>query len=173
MVRFGIAGFGLHAVKRLMPGFASARNCTVTALTRRDSERARASAQEYGIAHAFTSTAEMCACPDVDVVFVATPDALHLADVLDAAGHGKHILVEKPMAMNADEARQMEEAAHAAGVLLGVAQVMRFEASVPCFRERVSSGAIGKPVLARAAFVCPLLQRARTRVNRPTTATRG
>ena len=173
MVRFGIAGFGLHAVKRLMPGFASARNCTVTALTRRDSERARASAQEYGIAHAFTSTAEMCTCPDVDVVFVATPDALHLADVLDAAGHGKHILVEKPMAMNADEARQMEEAAHAAGVLLGVAHVMRFEASVRWFRERVASGAIGKPVLARAAFVAPLLNSARTWINDATLATGG
>jgi len=173
MVRFGIAGFGLHAVKRLMPGFASARNCTVTALTRRDSERARASAQEYGIAHAFTSTAEMCACPDVDVVFVATPDALHLADVLDAAGHGKHILVEKPMAMNADEARQMVEVARAAGVLLGVAHVMRFEASVRWFRERVTSGAIGKPVLARAAFVAPLLNSARTWINDPTLATGG
>jgi len=173
MVRFGIAGFGLHAVKRLMPGFANARNCTVTALTRRDPERARASAQEYGIAHAFTSTAEMCTCPDVDVVFVATPDALHLADVLDAAAHGKHILVEKPMAMNADEAKQMVEAAHAAGVLLGVAHVMRFEASVRWFRERVASGAIGKPVLARAAFVAPLLNSARTWINDPTLATGG
>ncbi len=59
MVRFGIAGFGLHAVKRLMPGFVNARNCRVTALSRRDPERARESAREFGIAHAFTSTAEL------------------------------------------------------------------------------------------------------------------
>jgi 1,5-anhydro-D-fructose reductase (1,5-anhydro-D-mannitol-forming) len=173
MVRFGIAGFGLHAVKRLMPAFATAGNCTVTALTRRDLDRARQSAHEYGIAHAFTSTAEMCACPEVDAVFIATPDALHLADVLQAARQGKHILVEKPMAMNADEARQMVEAARSAGVTFGVAHVMRFEASVRWFRERIASGAIGKPLLARAAFVAPLLNSARTWIDDPALATGG
>ncbi len=173
MVRFGIAGFGLHAVKRLMPAFATASNCTVTALTRRDFERARRSAQEFGIAHAFTSTAEMCACSDVDAVFIATPDALHLEDVLAATRAGKHILVEKPMAMNAREARQMVEAAHSAGVTLGVAHVMRFEASVRWFRERIAGGAIGKPLLARAAFVAPLLSSARTWIDDPALATGG
>jgi 1,5-anhydro-D-fructose reductase (1,5-anhydro-D-mannitol-forming) len=173
MVRFGIAGFGLHAVRRLMPGFAAAKNCKVTALTRRDLDRARESAKEYGIAHAFTTTAELCACPDVDAVFIASPDAMHLADVLEAARHGKHILVEKPMAMNADEARQMVEAARAAGVILGVAHVMRFEATVRWFRERVASGAIGKPLLGRAVFAAPLLQSARTWINDPTLATGG
>lgn len=173
MVRFGIAGFGLHAVKRLVPAFANARNCRVTALTRRDPERARASAEEYGIAHAFTSTAELCGCSDVDAIFIATPDALHLADTLEAARHGKHILVEKPMAMNSDEASQMVEAAQSAGVLLGVAHVMRFEASVRWFRERIASGAIGKPVLARAAFVAPLLNSARSWINDPSLATGG
>lgn len=173
MVRFGVAGFGLHAVKRLMPGFAIARNCRVTALTRRDLEHARESAREFGIEHAFTSTAELCASPNVDAVFIATPDALHLSDVLEAVRHGKPVLVEKPMAMNAAEARQMVEAARVAGVMLGVAHVMRFEESVRWFRERVASGAIGKPVLARAAFVAPLEGSARTWINDPHLATGG
>jgi predicted dehydrogenase len=173
MVRFGIAGFGLHAVKRLMPGFATARNCRVTALSRRDPERARESAREFGIAHAFTSTADLCASPEVDAVFVATPDAMHLADVLEAVRHGKPVLVEKPMAMNANEARQMVEAARAAGVMLGVAHVMRFEESMRWFRERVASGAVGEPVLARASFVAPLVVSARTWINDPNLATGG
>jgi 1,5-anhydro-D-fructose reductase (1,5-anhydro-D-mannitol-forming) len=173
MVRFGIAGFGLHAVKRLMPGFAAAKNCTVTALTRRNLEQARQSAREFGIAHAFTSTAELCACPNVDAVFIATPDALHLADVLEAASNRKHILVEKPMALNAAEARQMVEVAQAAGVILGVAHVMRFEASVRWFRERIASRAIGNPVLARAAFVAPLLNSARSWIDDPALAAGG
>jgi predicted dehydrogenase len=173
MVRFGIAGFGLHAVKRLMPGFAAAKYCTVTALTRRDLDRARQSAAEFGIAHAYTSTAELCGCPEVDAVFIATPDALHLADVLVTARHGKHILVEKPMAMTAAEARQMVDAARAAGVILGVAHVMRFEPSVRWFRDRIAAGAIGKPVLARAAFFAPLLNSARTWINDPSLATGG
>lgn len=173
MIRFGIAGFGLHAVRRLMPGFTNARNCRVTALSRRDPERARESAREFGIEHAFTSTADLCACPDVDAVFIATPDALHLADVLDCVRYRKPALVEKPMAMNAAEARQMVEAARAANVPLGVAHVMRFEDSVRWFRERVATGAIGKPVLARAAFVAPLLNSARTWINDPHLATGG
>jgi 1,5-anhydro-D-fructose reductase (1,5-anhydro-D-mannitol-forming) len=173
MIRFGIAGFGLHAVKRLMPGFANARNCKVTALSRRDPERARKSAREFGIEHAFTSTAELCACHHVDAVFIATPDAMHLADVLEAARHRKPVLVEKPMAMNAAEARTMVDSVRDAGVLLGVAHVMRFEESVRWFRDRISSGAIGKPVLARAAFVAPLLTSARTWINDPHLATGG
>jgi predicted dehydrogenase len=173
MIRFGIAGFGLHAVKRLVPGFAGARNCRVTALSRRDPDRARASAREFGIEHAFTSTAELCACPDVDAVFVATPDALHLSDVLQAVRQRKPVLVEKPMAMNAAESRRMVDAAHAAGVMLGVAHVMRFEDSVRCFRERIACGAIGRPVLARAAFVAPLVGSARTWINDPGLATGG
>ena len=173
MVRFGIIGFGLHAVKRLMPGFANAKNCQVTALSRRDSDRARESAREFGIEQAFSSNAELCACSDVDAVFIATPDALHLADVLVAVRHRKPVLVEKPMAMNADESRQMVVAAREAGVMLGVAHVMRFEESVRWFRQRVCSGAIGKPVLARAAFVAPLVVSPRKWINDPKLATGG
>ena len=173
MIRFGIAGFGLHAAKRLMPGFAKAHNCRVTALSRRDPERAKESAREFGIEHAFTSTAELCACPDVDAVFIATPDAMHLADVSEAVRHRKPVLVEKPMAMNAAEARLMVQSANHAGVLLGVAHVMRFEESVRWFRERIASGTVGKPVLARAAFVAPLLTSARTWIDDPRLATGG
>src|SRR5512146_2266091 len=78
VVRFGIAGFGLHAVKRLMPGFRQAQRSTVVALSRRDPERARASAAEYGIPFAFTSVEELCRAPEVDAVFVATPNSSHL-----------------------------------------------------------------------------------------------
>jgi predicted dehydrogenase len=173
MVRFGIAGFGLHAVKRLMPGFAQAHNCKVTALSRRDLEHARESAREFDIEHAFTSTAELSACPDVDAVFIATPDAMHLADVLEAVRHRKPVLVEKPMAMNAAEARLMVDSARGSSVLLGVAHVMRFEESVRWFRERIGANAIGKPVLARATFVAPLLTSARTWINDPHLATGG
>jgi 1,5-anhydro-D-fructose reductase (1,5-anhydro-D-mannitol-forming) len=173
MVRFGIVGFGLHAVKRLMPGFTAAPHCRVTALSRRDPQRAQESARQFGIPHAFTSTAELCACPEVDAVFITSPDALHLADVLEAVRHGKAVLVEKPMAMNSAEARQMVEAARSAGVLLGVAHNMRFEHSVRWFRERVVGGAIGRPLLARVTFVAPLLQSPRTWINDPNLATGG
>ena len=84
MVRFGIVGFGLHAVRRLMPGFEGSDRCEVTALSRRDREKSEASAREYGIPHAFTTTADLCSSGAVDAVFVTSPDALHLPDVLTA-----------------------------------------------------------------------------------------
>jgi predicted dehydrogenase len=155
MIRFGIAGFGIHAVRRLMPGFALARNCKVVALARRDSNKAREAAAQYGIPHVFASTEELSRCPEVDAVLVATPNARHLQDVLTAVAAGKPVLCEKPMGMNADECRRMVEAARNAGVLLGVAQVFRFEESTARFRARIAAGDIGRPIFARAEFSFP------------------
>src|SRR5437870_944264 len=107
MVRYGIIGFGLHAVKRMMPGFALASNSRVTALSRRDIGRARDSAAQFGIPLAFSSAEELCQSGEVDAVFVATPNARHLQDVLTAVSQGKPVLCEKPMAMNAEECRRM------------------------------------------------------------------
>jgi 1,5-anhydro-D-fructose reductase (1,5-anhydro-D-mannitol-forming) len=152
MVRFGIVGFGLHAVRRLMPGFALAKKCTVTALSRTTMAKAQASAGEYKIPHAFDSAAELCQSPDVDAVLVTTPNSLHLQDVLTALSYGKPVLCEKPMAVNRGECRQMVEAAHKAGLLLGVAHVFRFEESTAAFRRRIAAGEIGAPVFARSEF---------------------
>ena len=173
MVRFGIVGFGLHAVKRLMPGFANARHCRVTALSRRDLQQAKESARQFEIEHAFASTSQLCACPQVDAVFVSSPDGLHRDDVLAAVHHGKPVLCEKPMAMNPQQAREMVQAAHAAKVLLGVAHVMRFEESVRFFREQVAAGSIGRPVVARADFFAPMLSSARKWMNDASLATGG
>jgi predicted dehydrogenase len=152
MVRFGIVGFGLHAVRRLMPGFALARSGRVTALSRRDLAKARASAAQHNIPLAFDSAADLCQSPEVDAVLVATPNSLHLGDVLTAVEHGKPVLCEKPMGVRADECRQMVEAARHAGVLLGVAQVFRFEDSTARLRERIAAGQIGRPIFARSEF---------------------
>src|SRR5882724_9628940 len=125
MVRFGIVGFGLHGDRRLMPGFALAKQCKVTALQRRNLEKARASAAQYKIPFAFDSVADLCASPEVDAVLVTSPDALHLPDTLTALSHGKPVLCEKPMAMNAGEVRKMIAASRSANLLLGVAQIIR------------------------------------------------
>ena len=152
MIRFGIVGFGLHAVRRLMPGFALAQRCRVTALSSRELQKARESAAKYKIPQAFDSTAELCKSKEVDAVLVTTPNAIHLKDVLTAIEHGKPVLCEKPMAMNAGECRQMVEAARKAKLLLGVAHVFRFEDSTARFRERIANGQIGKPIFAHAEF---------------------
>ena len=152
MIRFGIVGFGLHAVRRLMPGFQCSSNCTVTALQRRDPEKAKASAQEYGIPHFFTSTDELCRSPEVDAVLVTSPNACHRLDVLTALRRGKPVLCEKPMGMDADECREMVDTAHRLRLLLGVAQVFRFHESTARIRACVESGDLGRLVFARSEF---------------------
>ncbi len=152
MVNFGIIGFGLHAVKRLMPGFELSKKSRVTALSRRDINQARESAQLHNIPHAFSSARNLCKSPDVDAVFVATPNSCHLTDVLTAIEYGKPVLCEKPMAINADECRQMVEAARKAKVLLGIAQVFRFNQSIRRIKDRVAAGHVGAPVYARSEF---------------------
>ncbi|HEX3438465.1 MAG TPA: Gfo/Idh/MocA family oxidoreductase, partial [Pseudacidobacterium sp.] len=94
----------------------------------------------------------LCASPEIDAVFVVSPDALHLPHVLLAAEHGKPVLCEKPLAMNAAEAEKMLFATRAAGVLFGVAQNMRYNASVQLIREWIAEGRIGTPVLAHSQF---------------------
>jgi predicted dehydrogenase len=135
-----------------MPGFARAKNCRVTALSRRDLSKAQESARQYDIPLAFDSAEKLCLSPQVDAVFIATPNAFHLQDVLVATACGKPILCEKPMGVNANQCRQMVEAASKAKVLLGVAQVFRFEESTAWFREQLAAGNIGKPVFARSEF---------------------
>lgn len=152
MVRFGILGFGHHAVRRLMPGFNGATAAKLTGLWRRDLTQAEANAHEFKIPNVFKTPAELCASPEIDAVLVVSPDALHLEHVLLAAKYGKHILCEKPLAMNADEVRQMLAAADHANVRLGVAQNMRYNRSLALIRGWIAEGRIGKPQMAQAQF---------------------
>src|SRR5689334_14237494 len=140
MINYGIVGFGLHGVKRLMPGFALAQNSRAVALARRDQGRAEESAREYKIPHAFSSVEELCRCPEVHAIFVTSPNSCHLVDVLTAIRCGKPVLCEKPLAMNADEAEKMVTAARKANVLFGVAHVFRFCQSAAWIRDRIASG---------------------------------
>jgi len=173
MIRFGIVGFGLHAVKRLMPGFARAERCEVTALSRPDPARAGASAREFAIPEYYTATADLCASPNVDAVLVTSPDALHLPDVLTAIEAGKPVLCEKPLAMNGGQAHRMVAAARAVDLFLGVAQVFRFEESTRWFRESIAAGAIGRPLTARAEFFYPGLESPRKWITDPALACGG
>ena len=155
MIRYGIVGFGRHAVRRLMPGFALASNSQVIALFRRELKKALDSAANYNIVHAFDSVSDLCRCTEVDAVFIATPNSSHLNDVMVAIKSGKSVLCEKPMGLNSAECRQMVEAARHAKLLLGVAQIFRFARSIASLRERVAAGQIGKPVLVRSEFSFP------------------
>jgi predicted dehydrogenase len=173
MIRYGILGFGLHAVRRLVPAFNTTQDSTLAGLWRRDREKAQADSVAFGIEHVFSSPDELCASPEIDAVFVASPDALHLPHVLVAANHGKPILCEKPLGMNAGEVESMIAAARDAGVVFGVAQNFRYNRSLTAMRAWIAEGRIGAPVLAHAQFSYEAEKSPRTWIYNPNLACGG
>jgi predicted dehydrogenase len=158
MVRYGILGFGHHGEKRLAPAFTATKESRLAGIWRRDQAKARENAQQYGIERVFSTPEELCASADIDAVFVASPDALHHDHSLLAFQHGKHVLCEKPLAMNTAEAEEMLRAAQEAKLAFGVAQNFRYNRSVERMRELVREGAIGHAVFGSAHF-CFLAER--------------
>jgi len=172
-VRFAILGFGHHAVRRLLPAFRRTEHAVLTGMWRRDQASATKNCAEFHIPHCFASREELCASPDVDVVFITSPDAMHKDDLLLAVQHKKAVLCEKPLAMNAAEARQMADAAKAAGILYGSGQNFRYNHSLDWMREQIARGRIGQPQLAHAQYCYPAQQAPRRWIADPTLATGG
>ena len=173
MVRYGILGFGHHAEKRLVPAFATTENSRLVGLWRRNAEKARVNALEFGIQHVFATAEDLCASPEIDAVFVASPDSLHLHDVVLALKHRKPVLCEKPLAMSAGEVETMLAAQSEAGVAFGVAQNMRYNASGELMRQWVVEGRIGAPVLAHSQFCYAAERSPREWIYDPTLALGG
>src|SRR5271154_1728804 len=172
-VRFAILGFGHHAVRRLLPAFAQCEQATLTGMWRRDQAAALKNCAEYNIPHCFPTREALCSSPEVDVVMITSPDAMHRDDTLLALRCGKAVLCEKPLAMNAAEAEEMIAAAKAAGALFGVAQNFRFNRSLEWMRAQIAAGRIGKPQLAHAQYAYPAAQAPRKWITDPTLACGG
>ncbi|HTC75661.1 MAG TPA: Gfo/Idh/MocA family oxidoreductase [Edaphobacter sp.] len=172
-VRFAILGFGHHAVRRLLPSFSKCNEATLTGMWRRDQTAAAENCAEYGIPRCFPTREALCSSPEVDVVFITSPDAMHWDDTLLALRYGKAVLCEKPVAMNAAEAEEMQAAARAAGLLYGVAQNFRFNRSLEWMQEQIAAGRIGKPQLAHAQYSYLATQAPRKWITDPTLACGG
>jgi predicted dehydrogenase len=172
-VRFAVLGFGHHAARRLLPAFAKCEEATLSGMWRRDQAAALENCATYKIPHCFRTREALCSSPEVDVVFITSPDAMHRDDALLAFAHGKAVLCEKPVAMNAGEAAEMDSAAKAAGLLYGVAQNFRYNRSLEWMREQIASGRIGRPQLAHAQYSYPAAQAPRKWITDPTLACGG
>jgi UDP-N-acetyl-2-amino-2-deoxyglucuronate dehydrogenase len=148
-MRVGIIGTGAIARKHAQ----AYRNIgfTVAACTDRTAERGRTFATEFSTQ--FIDTPEkLCAQPDVDYLDVCTFPAYRLQAIELGAKHRKHVLVQKPMAVDLDAARQMIEMARAAGIQLGVVSQHRFDDSVLFLKQAIADGRLGQ-ILQADAYV--------------------
>lgn len=141
-IRWGILATGLIA--RSFTRDLLAHRHRVTAVGSRSIHNAQAFADEFGISHAHGSYDELAADPDIDVVYVATPHNFHASNALSALHHGKHVLVEKPFTVNADEARAVFAAAEKNGLVAMEAMWTRFLPHMAFVRSVVESGRLGQ-----------------------------
>lgn len=148
-LRVGISGTGRIA-QRLVTDAHRAPEVQIVAVASRDHERAEAFAQRHGIARAHGGDAALAGDEEVDLVYVASLNHLHRRDVVRFVRAGKHVLCEKPFALDAAQAVEMVTAARAEGRFVMDALWSRFLPSWQRAKQLVAEGAIGEVRLASA-----------------------
>ena len=149
VVRWGIIGAGDIVRRRVAPAINDLPNCELIAIARANADKAAESAREFGARRWYADWRDMLEDDEIDAVYVATPVYLHASQTIAAAEAGKHVLCEKPMAMNAAECDEMIAACDANGVKLGVAYYRRFYPVLARVRELIALGELGRPVVAQ------------------------
>jgi predicted dehydrogenase len=148
-VKWGLIGCGDIARKRIAPALHDLSNCELVAVSRANFAKAEAFAKEFGAKKWYENWQDLIKDDEIDAVYIATPVYLHAEQTIAAAQAGKHILCEKPMAMNTNECDRMIAACKANSVKLCVAYYRHFYPVVLRVKEILSSGEIGQPVVAQ------------------------
>lgn len=151
-LRWGVLGTANIARVAVAPAIQASRNGTLLAVASRDGDRARDFAREAGIPHHHGSYEDLLADPLVEAVYIPLPNRLHREWTVRAAQAGKHILCEKPLAMDAAECMEMQAAADAHGVLLMEAFMYRFHPRTDRLLDMVRAGTIGRVRNIRSCF---------------------
>ncbi|GAC1508627.1 MAG: Gfo/Idh/MocA family oxidoreductase [Ktedonobacteraceae bacterium] len=142
-VGVGVIGLGGISTTVHLPGLQLCPQAEIVALCDSDLERLKRAAQQYHVTNTFTEYERLLAHPGLDAVVIATPTLLHAPIALAAIAAGKHVLVEKQLAMSYAEAVQMHTAALQAGVRHMTAFTYRFVPAMRYLRHVVAQGAIG------------------------------
>ena len=151
--RWGVLGYARTARVEIIPAILRAENSEFHALASRDGAKlAAARAQFPGVAKTFHGYEGLLRDPDVDAVYIPLPNALHREWTIRAAEHGKHVLVEKPAALNAAECREMIAACAANGVRLMEAFMYRYTARTRAVLAVIRSGVLGEIKQVDATF---------------------
>jgi predicted dehydrogenase len=152
MFRWGILSTAKVAREHVLPALLDAENGTVAAIASRDRAKAQALADRFGVRHAFGSYEELLAAEEVDGVYIPLPTSQHVEWARKAAEAGKHALVEKPLALNADDIAQLIEARDRHGVLICEAFMVFHHPQWRKVRELIVGGAVGRLRHVQGAF---------------------
>jgi len=154
-IRWGILGVGDVCEVKSGPAFQKAEHSELLAVMRRDSEKAADFARRHGVRKWYDSVEALLADPEIDAIYIATPPRFHLEHCLAALAAGKHVYLEKPMAMDSGQCRTIIEAeAKSPGSVV----VAHYRRALPAFNkidEIIKSGLVGEVRLAEVNFFLP------------------
>jgi predicted dehydrogenase len=165
-VKWGVLGVAKIATEKVIPAMQRGTVSSIHAIASRDANRARGAAQRLGIPRAYDTYEAMLADPEIEAVYNPLPNELHVPWTEKALAAGKHVLCEKPIALDADEAKRLIAARDASGKLVAEAFMVRFHPQWLRAREIVRSGALGEIGAIQTLFTYRLLDPENVR-NRP------
>jgi predicted dehydrogenase len=143
-VRWGILGYARIARENVIPAILRSNNSVLHALASREPEKLGEARKRYDFVKGYTSYEDLLRDPDVDAVYIPLPNALHVPWTLQAAAHGKHVLCEKPLAMNAADCERAIAACVERGVLLMEGFMVRYTARTSAVVDVLRSGELGE-----------------------------
>jgi predicted dehydrogenase len=149
-VVWGVLSTARIGTQKVLPGMQKSACCDIRAIASRDAEKAGKAAAALNIPKAYGSYEELLADPAIEAIYNPLPNHLHVPLTLAAAHAGKHVLCEKPIALSAEEARQL--AAVSRGVLIMEAFMVRFHPQWLRVRQLVEEGRIGSPRAVQMLF---------------------
>ncbi len=152
MFRWGVLSTAKIAREQLLPAIAGSDNGVVAAIASRDPARARQLADQWNAPHAFGSYEELLACPEVDGVYIPLPTSQHVEWTAKAIGAGKHVLVEKPLALKAEDSTPLIALRDRHKVVVSEAFMVVHHPQWIRVRELIAEGAIGRLRHVQGAF---------------------
>jgi len=151
-VKWGVLGAANIALKKVIPAMQRSESCQVIAIASRDVKKARLAGEQLGIRKAYGTYEELLADPEVEVVYNPLPNHLHVPWTIKAAEAGKHVLCEKPIAMNAAEAGKLLEVRNRTGSKIEEAFMVRTHPQWIKVLELIKEGRIGTVRSISGAF---------------------
>ncbi len=152
-VKWGILGTANIARWGMIPGMKKADNCELYAIAGRRLEKANKYKEDYGFEKAYGSYDELLDDPEVQAVYIPLPNDIHIKWVKEALKKKKHVLCEKPLALNANEVKEMFDTARENGVYLMEAYAYLHSPYIASLKEDVKSGIIGEVDYMESAFI--------------------
>jgi predicted dehydrogenase len=165
-VRWGVIGVAKIAVEKVIPAMQRGEVSEIAGIASRDLGKAQAAAKQLGIARAYGSYDDLLADPEIEAIYNPLPNEEHVPWTFKALAAGKHVLCEKPIALDAEEARKLIEARDRSGKLVAEAFMVRFHPQWRRARELARDGTIGDVQAIQTFFSYRLLDPDNVR-NRP------